>query len=80
MVSEGDKNEDCIMIKILLMICASEKDLFELADFNACVKYFFYFPATNCVMIKLHPLECNYLLHNTFYTWALEICHFNSAD
>lgn len=42
MVSKRDKNEDCIMIKILFMICASEQDLFELADFNACVKYFLF--------------------------------------
>lgn len=59
------------MIKRLLVICASEQDLFELADFSACVKYFFFnFSASNYVMIKLHPLECNYLLHNTFYTWV----------
>lgn len=57
------------MIKRLLMICASEQYLFKLADFNAYV-IFFYFSASNYAMIKLHPLECNYLLHNTFYTWV----------
>lgn len=55
------------MIKPLLVICANEQDLFKLADFNAYVKYF-YFPATNYVMIKLYPLECNYLLHNHAHT------------
>lgn len=42
MVSKRDRNQDCIMIKILLMICANEQDLFKFADFNACVKYFFF--------------------------------------
>lgn len=70
MASKGGQNQDCIMIKPLLMICANEQDLFKLADFTAYVKYFFYFPATNYVMIKLCPLECNYLLHNPFYTWV----------
>lgn len=43
MVSKGDQNQDCIMIKALLLTCANEQDLFNLADFNACVKCFFLF-------------------------------------
>ena len=42
MASKGDQNQDCIMIKLLLMICANEQDLFKLADFNAYVKYFLF--------------------------------------
>lgn len=43
MISKRDQNQDCIMIKTLLMICANAQDLFKLADFNACAKHFFIF-------------------------------------